>query len=178
VSPAHAPTCFGVCKSRHAQNSRTNHQALCSPKPRRGINWRTFSPPPVPYSIAPSSAAPPPGTRSGPSGAGPVAPPAAGGPVKPPAVVPHPPWRTRSSGAATSPCSPGHTPSPARSPCRRWLTRVRSRCAGRRAQWSCRRSSSATLGTRPTLQTCRAPAMWRRSMVSSGCPSRRAGFGR
>lgn len=55
--------------------------------------------------------------------------------------------RPCSRGVATSPCHLRRMPSSARSPCLRLLSQGRSRCVGRRAQGSWRRSASATLGT-------------------------------
>jgi hypothetical protein len=65
-------------------------------------------------------------------------------------------------------------PGDARSPVRRLLPRGRARFAGAKARARCRRSSSATRGTRTILHTRRAPATWRRRRGRRGCSSRRA----
>jgi hypothetical protein len=74
---------------------------------------------------------------------------------------------TWSSWASTSPCKVSCTPWPANKPLMRLMTRVRSCFAVVSSRWSCRRSSSSTLGTRTTLHTFCSPALWRSSIVRS-----------
>src|SRR5262245_43228986 len=69
---------------------------------------------------------------------------------------------TWSSWASTSPCKVSCTPWPANKPLMRLMTRVRSCFAVVSSRWSCRRSSSSTLGTRTTLHTFFSPALAQR----------------